>query len=173
MLFEGIVLGLIIGFICKGKIRNFEYLSMTWWQLIVVALLIQKLSMNLSISDGLFYVLHLLSYGIIMLVCILNYKVPSIFIIMLGNLMNAIVIAVNNGAMPVQLPMGFSEVFDRGHVLLSEGSHLAFLGDIFYIDVFYYAPRMLSLGDFVLLVGTFVFVLNGMFAKPREDGVLR
>lgn len=171
MIFEGVVLGLIIGLVCKGKIKNFEHLSLKWWQVILIALIIQKLSINLSISDGLFYVLHLTSYGIIMLVCIINYKIPSMLIIMFGNLMNGLVIAFNSGAMPVQLPNGFENVFDRGHVLLTDGTKLAFLADIYYIDVFYYAPRMLSLGDFVLLVGTFVFVLKGMFAKPSEDGV--
>jgi hypothetical protein len=103
--------------------------------------------------------LVLASYVPLLLVVLINQRLPGMWIVGVGILMNLTVIALNNG-MPV-LPEAFvlagGEIgnlqLDAKHVLLDHSSRLPFLGDIIPMP-----GSVISMGDVLLAVGLGVFV---------------
>ena len=72
MLLAGVLLSIIIGYIRGGKLRRFENITIKLWYFISVAFLIQTIALRVpQINDNMFYILHLLSYVIIIYVCII------------------------------------------------------------------------------------------------------
>jgi hypothetical protein len=155
---------IIIGYLRKGKLKNLEYLSIKLWYLLSVAFLIQLIAIKVnSLTDYVFYILHLSSYVIITYVCWINRHYVAIQIIGLGNSLNAFVIAFNEGKMPVKVPEFISNpVFDRGHALLTDSTQLSFLSDILLIRIPSVRLYMLSLGDIVLMIGVLLLIQKGM-----------
>lgn len=175
MLFEGIILSIIIGYIRKGRLRHLENLSIKLWYLISVAFLVQTIALRMTqLNDSMFYTLHILSYIIIMIVCYLNKKQISIVLLGIGNLLNFIVIAFNSGKMPVKVPeFIINPYFDRGHTLMVEATKVPIFGDLFLLDLPIFGVRVFSVGDVFLVVGSFLLIQYGMLlTNNRSNGEL-
>jgi hypothetical protein len=161
-----VVLSVIIGYIRKGRLRHLENLNISYWYLITVAFFIQTIALRMTqINDTIFYMSHMLSYVIIMYVCIINWNKLSIILIGLGNLLNMIVIGFNQGKMPVKVPAYITEpFFDRGHMLMTEATKFRILGDLILIRV----PLLhgvISIGDVLLVIGVFLIIQAGMLRQ--------
>ena len=167
MLLQGVVLSIIIGYIRGGRLRFFENITIKLWYFISVAFLIQTIALRIpKITDTVFYVLHILSYVIIIYVCIINRKILSILIMGFGTLLNMVVIGFNAGRMPVKVPTYIIEpLFDKGHMLMSELTKVSILGDIFLIDLPLIGGGVFSVGDVFLVIGAFVFIQYVMMYK--------
>jgi len=159
MLVSSVIISIIIGYIRGGKLRRFEDITIKLWYFISVAFLIQTIAMILPRINVInFYVLHMLSYVIIMYVCFINRKIVAITIMGLGTLLNMIVIGLNSGAMPVKVPDYIIDpIFDRGHSLMTEATNVSILGDIFLLD-FPFIGGVFSIGDVFLVVGAFMLI---------------
>ncbi len=175
MLVAGVVVAILVGYLRKGKISNFEYVKIKLWYLVTVAFLIQFISINAQfVNDRLFYLLHLLSYVIIMSVFIINRHLFSVWIIGAGHIMNFIVIAFNDGKMPVRMTerimtlTGGNPYFDRGHMMLTEMTKFKIFADLFVLDVPVIPISVFSIGDVLLVVGIFILVQKGMLAKSED-----
>jgi len=173
MLLQGVILSIIIGYIRGGKLRLFENITIKLWYFISVAFLIQTIALRVpNINDTIFYVLHILSYVIIIYVCLINRKILSILIMGFGTLLNMIVIGFNAGRMPVKVPDYIIEpLFDRGHTLMNELTKASILGDIFLIDFPLIGGGVFSIGDVFLVVGAFVFIQYVMMYKLDDEVV--
>jgi len=88
----------------------------------------------------------------------------------IGNLCNALVIAFNQGKMPVKVPaIVDNPVFDRGHMLLTSSTKLEYLADIIFIRIPSFRIYMLSIGDIFLMIGVFLLIQRGMIIKSTES----
>lgn len=165
------LISVIIGYLRHGKLKNLEYLSIKLWYLLSLAFLIQIFAIRItSLKDLQFYILHLISYAIIMYICFVNRKFFAVQLLAIGNLCNALVIALNNGQMPVKVPEFVENpLFDRGHTLLDTTTKVPFLADIFLVRIPAFKLYMLSVGDVFLMIGVFILIQHGMCMKFDED----
>lgn len=170
MLLQSVILSIVVGYIRGGKLSHFENLTIKLWYFISVAFLVQIIALRMPhINDSIFYILHMLSYVIIVYICILNRKILSIVVMGLGTLLNMIVIGANAGQMPVKVPDNIIDpIFDRGHSLMTQASHIPILGDIFLIEFPFIGGGMFSIGDVVLAIGAFLFIQYVM--KDKFNG---
>ena len=163
MIFEGVLLAILFGYLRKGKIKNLENITIQYWYLFIIAYIIQSFVFILyAIPETIFFIMHIGSYILIVYVCIRNRKFTGMWFMGIGTFLNGLVILFNNGKMPVKLPKDAEIVFDRGHTLLTESTKLPFLADIFIIDVPRFSTRVMSVGDFILALGVFYLIQQGM-----------
>lgn len=166
-----IVIAILIGYMRHGKLKNLENLTIRLWYVLSLAFLIQILALRIeNLSDIQFYLLHMSSYVIIMYICWVNRHKIAIRIMAIGNLFNGLVIALNNGKMPVKVPASIVDpVFDRGHILLDTTTRISMLGDILYIRIPTIKIYMLSVGDIFLMIGVFLLIQQGMTCVHKEN----
>jgi hypothetical protein len=159
-LFAVIGVSVAVSLLRGGKLSNISEIYARGWWLLLVGLGMQQLANYISTDQrGLAVGLVLSSYVPLLLVMLLNQRLPGMWIVGVGILMNLTVIALNNG-MPV-LPEAFelaggnsgSLLLDAKHVILDSTSRLPFLADIIPMP-----GSVISLGDVLLAVGLGIFV---------------
>ncbi len=161
-----------------GHLVNLGDIELRAWWLLVLAFGLQAATRFLpdetwSETTGL--VMILLSFGLLMILVILNRSSPGMWLAGLGVLMNFTVIALNGG-MPVlagaaEVASGFTvtEPDLSGtykHVLLEESSRLTFLADVIPLRLIRIG-EVISLGDIFLALGLGVFLENEL-RRPRR-----
>lgn len=126
-------------------------------------------------------VLLLVGYGLYQ-----NRHLKSLYLVLLGLLLNALVIFANGGHMPVSLPalrqVGLGELenllrnrSDAVHTLLDETTRLPFLGDVIPLPPL---VKVISPGDVLILLGIVGVVVEGAlraggFRLPLRLAALR
>lgn len=180
MLWLAIVLffTLAIAVLRGGRLVNLGDIELRSWWLLLVALVLQigtrwLPSAEWAETTGLLMVLT--SFGLLMLLVVLNRSKPGMWITGLGVLMNFTVIAANGG-MPVltgaaEVASGFmvGEPDLSGsfkHVVLDEGTRLAFLADVIPLRLAG-VGEVISLGDIFLALGLGIF-LEHELRRPRR-----
>lgn len=114
----------------------------------------------------------------------LNRRNPAIVLMGAGILLNFIVIAANGGKMPVSAEGlhragmdAYIEVLEGDdiltHQLADDETRLLFLADIFWFAPPYPRPKVFSVGDVVLGIGTCWLLVGGMLAHPSVTGKRR
>jgi hypothetical protein len=171
-------LALAVAVLRGGRLVNLGDIELRAWYLLFVALGLQIGTGFLpderwSESVGLAMVLS--SFGLLMILVLLNHGKPGMWIAGLGVLMNFIVIAANGG-MPVlaeaaAVASGFTvETPDLDgtfkHVPLDENSRLAFFADVIPLRIAGIG-EVISLGDIFLAMGLGVF-LEYELRRPRR-----
>ncbi len=123
-----------------------------------------------------FNYLHILSLFLIMLGLLLNYKNSGIFLMGIGILLNIIPVVVN-GKMPVDynalLKVGESTNSSSVHININalennfslthglfENPKCRILSDIIPIPSPYYSPKVISIGDILVMIGLIVAILS-------------
>src|SRR5574337_1345986 len=101
----GLIVGIGVGFLRRGNLSNLAYLPVKALWLIFASLALQLLvfptpwSPEPLIQTGTEY-FHFASYALIVLFFLLNWRVWTLWMMVLGMISNAIVITVNGGFMP-------------------------------------------------------------------------
>jgi hypothetical protein len=116
---------------------------------------------------------QLVTYGLLLAFCIANRRIPGLWLIALGVLANALVIAANGGAMPVDpgaiaasgwnlhdYANAYPNVAARAH------ASLWFLGDVFAMPRFP-GSAVLSIGDVSIVAG--VWLMLQRVTSRREE----
>jgi hypothetical protein len=116
---------------------------------------------------------QLVTYGLLLAFCIANRRIPGLWLIALGVLANALVIAANGGAMPVDpgaiaasgwglhdYATAYPNVAVRAH------ASLWFLGDVFAMPRFP-GSAVLSIGDVSIVAG--VWLMLQRVTSQREE----
>lgn len=172
MIIEGIVLSIIVGYIRKGRLINFENIEIKAWYLIIASQILQiiaiRLGNSINISTTTFYIMHILSYIILLISLVINHRLLSMNLLSIGTILNLIPIALNNGQMPVFLPQGVNASFDMGHILGTNTTKAYILSDIIPILKPYPLPKIISIGDIFILIGIFLLVQYGMQKKTNK-----
>lgn len=189
MLVDSIVVGLIVGFLRRGRLANLAEVEVRGLFLAVIAVVVQYGGQRLTNAGWLAlrpYAPHiyLATFLFLLAVIWLNRKNPAILLMGAGILLNFVVIAVNGGKMPVS-PEGLARVGMEEyiavlqgddvltHQLIDETTHLVFLADIFALPKPYPFPKIFSVGDVVLGIGAAWFLIGGMIAHPSVTGKRR
>jgi hypothetical protein len=112
---------------------------------------------------------HVLTYAALLIFVAANIRQPGFGIAAAGCAVNTIVIAANDGRMPVSLASWTatgkpaSELTQHGaynNVVLASGAHLSWLGDVFALPRAVPLANSLSIGDLLLLIGVLTFVFR-------------
>ena len=164
-----LVVAVVIGFARGGRLANLAGLDLPGWPLLFLAVALQiaaeLIPDDRSWSQNTAIAMILGSYVVLLGVLIANRTRPGLWLAGLGILLNFLVIALNGG-MPVSAEAASlagggnaNLAFDAKHVLLDDGSRLAFLADVIPVEQL---RRVLSIGDVFLAVGLGRFVEHAM-----------
>ena len=105
---------------------------------------------------------HLLSYVLLGACAWVNRRVPGVWLIAAGGLLNFIVIVANGGVMPADPSLIIEAAQRGGHGFVNSGvvahPHLAFLGDRIATPRSWPLANVFSAGDLVILLGVVVLL---------------
>jgi len=171
-------LALAISLFRGGRLANLADIELHAWWLLVLAVALQVGTRFVPASSGgetLGVAMVLVSFGLLMVMVILNRTRPGMWLAGLGILMNFTVIALNGG-MPVmaeaaQVASGFTVTTPDlsgsfKHILLDETSTLTFFADVIPLRIAT-VGQVISLGDVFLAVGLGRF-LEYELRRPRR-----
>jgi hypothetical protein len=152
--------GLLAGFATRGRIENLARLHFRWPWLVVVVLAIRAVAV-LTPLRGVDGVQYLYATGLAALVAWALWQVKriaGIWLIAAGSALNLVVIAANDGRMPVA-PELAPFLVQRGHigqyVVMASGTHLNWLADWISLRVLIgWGPlEAYSPGDLIIALG--------------------
>lgn len=159
-----------------GRLGAFGDLRLRWGPALLLAVALQAVILFLipNHPSGVHEPLHVVSYVLIGVFVIANMQIEGMWLIALGGLGNAAVIALNGGVMYVSrsaletvglypLPDGFL----NAEVL--EHPRISFLGDVFPIPPL---NTVVSLGDILIAIGAMVLV-HGVCGSRLNPAVMR
>jgi hypothetical protein len=190
MLGESVVLGLLARTVKNRNMRFLRYMNVRYLYLPIVAFLLELacgtiVSRNImglrSFINEYYLVVQIIVYTMLTIFCYFNMRKRVFVVILLGIMLNFVVIASNDGMMPVDTSVALSGGYSlgveqlengyiAGHTLLDqETTNLAMLGDVINIPSPYPFPKTISIGDIVISAGVFFFIYNTK--KGREAGV--
>jgi len=173
------VLGLLIGWLRNGKLKQLTQISLPGWPLIIVAVFIQgAVWIDFSISSNYlskyYPYLYISSFIILLLFVFLQKMQAGMIMLGLGVLLNLLVITANRGMMPVdsaRMPAVVAEELAAGnkspfHTPATDETWLGFLGD--RIPIPFYKNQLFSAGDLVMGIGIIVFIQQNMLKKKQK-----
>lgn len=183
MVYDGIIIGLIVGFLRAGwrnGLRALTQIQIRGGWIFPVLLTFQfglilwgdKVRFINEYSGYMFLVVY--AAGLFMLW--LNRKEKGFWWIFSGVALNFIVMAANGGAMPVSpeaatvldpiyLQMLNDGTTDSKHTLLTDSMLLPFLADIIPLTSPYPRTQVISIGDVVMNIGIFIYLQNIMMSQ--------
>jgi hypothetical protein len=172
-----IVIGVAIavGLAAGGSLRRFERVNAHWWGVALAGLLLQGVSLTGGVPAWMGSVALLGSYGLLIAFALVNRRLPAVWLVIAGLLLNALVIAINDG-MPVRA--GALETAGSGaegllgagtgkHHLMGPEDTLTPLADVIGIP----APigAVISIGDVLLYAGIAILVVAIMLGRSGEN----
>jgi hypothetical protein len=171
-------LSLAIAVLRGGRLANLGDIELKAWWLLPLGFALQLATDWLPDADwthGVALAMVLVSFGLLMIMVVLNRQKSGMWLAGLGVLMNFTVIALNGG-MPVlagaaEVASGFvvstPDLSDSyKHVLLDQSSRLTFFADVIPLRIATIG-QVISLGDVFLAVGLGRFLENEL-RRPRR-----
>ncbi len=193
MLIGGILLGLVLGLLAGGRLRNLAEIQLRWTWLLVAAVVVRyatewALGAHIGIVEAFRLPLLTAAFVVLLVALWVNRSYPGLSLAFLGVLTNTLVIVANNGFMPIWQPAlvaaGLTEAdVDRAfHTVVDAASpdflgRLLILGDVIPVPVAV-IRNVYSLGDVFLTLGLAFFLFAGVVRVPTpteesEDAELR
>ena len=178
MFIQAIIFAIIIGYILKGRMKNFEAVDIKGLYAVTFSFILQFIVIMLIRkgflqSHGIIYILHLFMYILLFYFVYLNKQYLFIVIMGVGFLLNALPIFFNGGLMPVDVQACRSiglivDVTKLGmYKVLNSGTRLWFLSDI--IPKNFITKEVISIGDLVIAIGLMLFMINIMLKKNNKN----
>lgn len=170
-----IAAGIGMGVLAGGSASALLDLKLKKFWLILLAFALQTLAQvaggkGLVESELLIMLFYGVSYFLLFMGFWFNRRYLGIITMGAGCFLNALVIMLNNGRMPVSMEAlekaNLKEAIkllesgsDVKHSVMNEGTRLGFLADITYIPYFPgFLMRVVSVGDLVVTAGLFIFM---------------
>ena len=187
---EAIIVSIIIGFVRGGRLKKLRAANRKTIWLLAFGILIQYILIFLnsiddtgSISSVLSYAkqAQVISYILILIGVITNFKTKSLWMVLVGILMNLFVIGVNGWKKPVLLEgleltsnASLYEIIEAGKAALytpiTDSTKYPILGDIIIFAKPYPISRMVSLGDLIISFGIFTLIQEIMLRANSSRG---
>lgn len=182
MFLEALILGIIIGFVRRGKISRLAYVHFNGKPLIYISALLYLaiIIMNLGLfnySSSLYSIFLILSYVLTLLFLIANISMKFMFIPLIGLLSNSLVFLVNGFKYPLATEaaakMYGTEIYElltNGKILFftpAESATLSFLGNTITIGNY----LIVSPGDIIAAVGVALVIqaiISDKFIQNRS-----
>jgi hypothetical protein len=166
-----IALAVLIGFVAGGSLRPFEDVRVHWWGAALVGVLLQAL----PLTGGLGTAAVIGSYVLLLGFALVNRRLPALWLVIAGLLLNLAVIGSNAG-MPVSSSALRTAGADQGglvgagaikHHLMRPGDVLTPLADVIGIP----SPigAVVSVGDLLLYFGIAILVVAIMLGRAGEN----
>ncbi|TMU83468.1 hypothetical protein FGG79_19875 [Bacillus sp. BHET2] len=182
MVFDGILIAILIGFIRGGSFKSFADIRFKMGWIFPVLLVFQltifyfqnKVEWVGEISNLSFMAVYVIGLTFLWV----NRHHPHFIVIFTGVLLNFFVMAINGGRMPVS--MDAAAVIDpqyleatknalyAKHTLVTESTKLAYLGDIIPLSAPYPREQAIRIGDVVMNIGVFLFIQSVMVKKKDK-----
>lgn len=171
-----VLVGLAVGFVARGSLRNFERIRVHWWAVALAGLGLQAIPIPERYGTTAAVGALMVSYVLLIAFTWVNRRLPAAPLILIGLIMNATVITANQG-MPVSADAirrsGATErAIVRGiegtkHHLMTDDDMLTPLADVIPIP----SPIgvILSVGDLFLYAGVAAFVVMVMIGRFDEN----
>jgi hypothetical protein len=174
-----IIIGALLGVVLKGKLSNLLDIRFEKIWIIILAFAIQTLlrllTMNgLKVAEECALIIQCTVYLMLILGFWYNRHYIGFCIVGIGCFMNALVMTLNGGKMPVSIEAlakaqitGMQNVLQSGmdgkHVIANEATRLYFLADIINMPPFLgFLMPVVSVGDLIIAVGIFIFAFCGV-----------
>ena len=174
MLTESIVFAIVLGFLMGGKLNPLLETQFKKVRFLIIGAMFQAVAyglvkLNIHLGENwVIPVIHSISYGFLLAFTSFNRSYSGMRLISLGIVLNALVISLNGGLMPVDpafIPEASRQLLKAGtgtHGILTEGTRLKFLADIFYVDILVLGKQLFSLGDLFIDLGIVLFAVKQM-----------
>jgi hypothetical protein len=167
-----ILVGLYVGLLRGGKLRNLGRAHASWWGLLVVGVTLPALVSRIDPSGAV--VLVVVALVALVVFARRNRHLLGMGIVAIGVTANLTVVVLNNG-MPVRtdalVDAGLAEVHEVDRVEISgvqrlerDGDVAVFLGDIIPLRA---TKQVLSIGDLVILAGLGTVASNLLRNRTR------
>lgn len=180
------VLGIGTGYILGGRLkrligRPLEFKSAAFAALLIQLVVFSDNPLAEALPGTGIVVFHLLSYLCLAAFVVKNWKTHGIIPIGAGILSNALVIFVNGGYMPTipenlaRTSVGQSAgMISQGQAihnsaLMTADTHLAWLGDMFYMPAWMPFSNVFSIGDVLIGLGVLIYFAWGMKIQPKTE----
>lgn len=159
--------------LCGGKLINLAKTPFRFLPFIFFGAVIAPLLRFLPMPELLSYFLTVFKYALLIAAMVANRQyTPLTYLALPGTALNAIVILLNNGRMPVHLPDSIMQAGGGnlaalasgqlgGYILETKETLLPFLGDVIHLYAFGQWV-FISIGDILLVLGAFVFVIRAV-----------
>jgi hypothetical protein len=169
----GAVLGIVVGFLLGGSLSRLADLKLRGVALLGLALVMQLVAYPpvLAPPDGVATAIWLASYGLIIVVALLNRRVHGFPLATMGMLSNLVAVIGNGGHMPALKSAMIDAGVDfgvRANSELASSPNFPWLIDRWGAPWWVPMANVYSVGDVLLTVGAVVIVAAGMGARlPR------
>ncbi len=189
MLIDGVLLFLVLGWIRGGRLTGLTEISLRQFWLILVALVLRAGPVFLAgfgVEAALRFgsAAQVIGYLVLFLALYLNKEIPGMPLLVVGVVLNFLVILANQGRMPVSmwgiqvtnmndmLPVLTSGAY-TSHSLLTEATRLPWLADIIPIPRPYPLPKIISIGDILMVLGVGRLIMVSMMSARGPQPAAR
>jgi Family of unknown function (DUF5317) len=164
-------LAVLVGLLAGGSLAHFSRLQIHWWGAALGGLLLQGLPFTSELGRTLGPATLVVSYGLLLAFAWVNRRLPALWLVIAGLVMNVLVIGANGG-MPVSA--GALEVAGaRPETLAGDGTlkhHLMGSDDVLtpladVIGIPEPIGAVVSVGDLLLYVGVAALVVAVMLGR--------
>jgi len=178
MFIQAIIVAIIIGYILRGSLKNFELVELKGLYAVTLSFTLQFIVIML-IRKGMLHngtltlVLHLIMYILLFYFIYLNRKYKFLVLMGVGFLLNAIPIFLNGGSMQVSLDtckqLGLVVNLEKlgMYNVLNSSTRFWFLSDIIPKRII--TKEAISVGDIVIAAGLILFTINAMLKKKIKS----
>lgn len=153
-----IVIGLVVALAAGGDVRRLGAIPFRRAWLVLVALGMQLVlfsQLGSGISEGARDAAHIGTYGLLLGFGVANRHIRAIAPMVLGTALNATVIAVNGGSMPLSPSVAATAGVEASRYsnVSEQATHLRWLGDIFALPSSFPLANAFSVGDVLIAIG--------------------
>ncbi len=170
-----IPIGVIVGFLGRGRLEGLIALGFHWAPLAVGGLLVQVVLFS-EFGDGLAGdlgpAIYILSTLAVFVAVVRNWRLPGMNLVAAGALSNLVAITANGGFMPADADAlaiaGFSGPGDHTNSVVLADPAVRVLTDIFAVPASIPMANVFSIGDVLIGVGIAVVIAVAMRRGPVE-----
>ncbi|MBU5676700.1 DUF5317 domain-containing protein [Alkaliphilus sp. MSJ-5] len=174
MIFEGLILGIIVGKLRGGNVRNLGKFMFKSSFLLVFSLILQlgtsiliSIGYEKAVDNRMF--IYIVAYIMLFIVLFLNLGRGSVWFILVGAIANFAAIVLNEGSMPIDIAllekMGFENMLQSikigampNYIDINEAySFTIYLAKRFATPIWYPFKQIFSAGDIAISLGLLLF----------------
>jgi hypothetical protein len=168
-----VVAGIVIGYLLGGRLDRLASLTIRGWPIALAGLLVQIVlftDLGSTIAGDAAPSIYLLSTAAVLVVVLLNLRVPGLALVAVGALSNLAAIVANGGRMPAD-PDALASLGDEigdgysNSIILADPA-LRPLTDIFAMPAWMPFANIFSIGDVLIAIGVAVAIAAAMRGRP-------
>jgi hypothetical protein len=168
-----VLAGIVIGYLLGGRLDHLASLAIRGWPIALAGLLVQIVlftDLGSTIAGDAAPSIYLLSTAAVLVVVLLNLRVPGLALVAVGALSNLAAIVANGGRMPAD-PDALASLGDEigdgysNSIILADPA-LRPLTDIFAMPAWMPFANIFSIGDVLIAIGVAIAIAAAMRGRP-------